>query len=380
MDSAMLVAYGPDGHPLVAEDSSLELLQKWSREQVLHCPNCRGIVHVRGGPDKRTQIHFAHQKGECAWSTESESVRHARGKWVISQWLHQQFPQSVVTLEERLPEPNRIADIYIVHNDSQRWAVEFQCALLDIEEWKMRHQAYRKAGIIDTWIIGNNRREKQEAFIEGVLATAHEVMFLDPLVTPPRVWLRWPITRHQALEWQNRSVQTPQDLPVPELDGWVGRTGYGMTLIGSLYEVHLDEQAHLIHPTRRALEVRARLLQEMSAASIPDEAMLRAYLRHSIDEEALRIVLIPLMKAYLRDPDLFRRYNYGRGLENHPPDESDHLRILKAQAWLDTLRQRGFTLTRLQALMEELPFVGPYAAFAGYMEMLLTLASRAGYR
>jgi len=335
---------------------------------------------VRGGPDKRTQIHFAHQKGECAWSTESESVRHVRGKWVISQWLRQQFPQGVVTLEERLPEPNRIADIYIVHNDSQRWAVEFQCAPLDIEEWKMRHQAYRKAGIIDTWIIGNNRREKQEAFIEGVLATAHEVMFLDPLVTPPRVWLRWPITRHQALEWQNRSVQTPQDLPVPELDGWVGRTGYGMTLIGSLYEVHLDEQAHLIHPTRRALEARAQLLQEMSTASIPNEAMLRAYLRHSVDEEALRIVFIPLMKAYLRDLDLFRRYNYGRGLGNRPLDESDRLRILKAQAWLDTLRQRGFTLTRLQALMKELPFVGPYAAFAGYMEMLLTLASRAGYR
>jgi len=150
-----------------------------------------------------------------------------------------------------------------------------------------------------------------------------------------------------------------------------------MTLIGSLYEVHLDEQARLIHPTRIALEARARLLQEMNAASAPDEAMLRAYLRHSIDEEALRVVLIPLMKAYLRDPDLFRRYNYGRGLKNHPPDESDHLRIQKARAWLDTIRQRGFTLSRLQALMEELPFVGPYAAFAGYMEMLLTLANRA---
>jgi len=377
MDSAMLVAYGPDGHPLVAEDSSLEQLQKWSREQVLHCPNCRGIVHVRGGPDKRTQIHFAHQKGECAWSTESESVRHVRGKWVISQWLRQQNPQGVVTLEERLPEPNRIADIYIVHNNSQRWAVEFQCAPLDIEEWKMRHEAYRKAGIIDIWIIGNNRREKQEAFIEGILATAHEIMFLDPLVTPPRVWLRWPITRHQALEWQNRSVQTPQGLLVPELDGWVGRTGYGMTLIGSLHEVYLDEQARLIHPTRRALEIRARLLQEMSEASIPNEAMLCAYLRHSVDEEALHIVLIPLMKAYLQDPALFRRYNYGRGLENYPPDESDRLRILKAQAWLDTIRQRGFTLPHLQALMKELPFVGPYASFAGYMEMLLTLASRA---
>ena len=75
-----------------------------------------------------------------------------------------------------------------------------------------------------------------------------------------------------------------------------------MTLIGSLYEVHLNEQACLAHPTRTALETRARLLQEMNTVSAPDEAMLRAYLHHSVDEEALRVVLIPLMKAYLRDP------------------------------------------------------------------------------
>ena len=59
------------------------------------------------------------------------------------------------------------------------------------------------------------------------------------------------------------------------------------------------------------------------------------------------------------------------------PDKSEHLRIQKAREWLDTIKQRGFTLSRLQALMEELPFVGPYAAFAGYMEMLLTLANKA---
>ena len=80
----MLVAYGPNDHPVVAEETPLERLQQWSRERVLHCPNCRGVVHVRGGPDKKMQIHFAHQKGECAWSTEAESVRHARGKVVIT--------------------------------------------------------------------------------------------------------------------------------------------------------------------------------------------------------------------------------------------------------------------------------------------------------
>src|ERR1700730_3954273 len=64
MAGTMLVAYGPDGRPVVAEETTLEQLQRWSHERALYCPNCRGVVHVRGGPGKRTQLHFAHQKGD----------------------------------------------------------------------------------------------------------------------------------------------------------------------------------------------------------------------------------------------------------------------------------------------------------------------------
>src|SRR5919109_3182961 len=115
----MLVAYGPKGQPVIAEETALELLQQWSHERLLFCPNCRGTVHVRGGPEKQTQLHFAHQKGECAWSTEAESVRHMRGKVVLARWLRGQFPHARVTLEERLPEPNRIADILVTHPGGQ---------------------------------------------------------------------------------------------------------------------------------------------------------------------------------------------------------------------------------------------------------------------
>ncbi|HEY5005438.1 MAG TPA: competence protein CoiA family protein, partial [Ktedonobacteraceae bacterium] len=233
----MLVAYGPDGRPAIAEETPLTQLQSWSRDRLLYCPNCRGIVHVRGGAEKRTQLHFAHQKGECTWSTEAESVRHMRGKVVLAQWLREQFPTAQVTLEERLPEPNRIADIFVAHDDGRRWAIEFQCAPLEIEEWKHRHEAYRKAGIIDNWIIGTNRREKQEAFIEAVLTMAREILFLDPQVTPPRVWLRWPIARVVAQEWQSGGQR---NFRAPMLDGWVGRLGYGATLISSLADVRLD--------------------------------------------------------------------------------------------------------------------------------------------
>ncbi len=376
----MLVAYGPDNQPIIAEDALLGQLQGWSRARALRCPNCRGIVHVRGGPDRRTQIHFAHQQGECEWSTEAESVRHARGKMVLAQWLRQQYPQATITLEERLPTPNRIADIFVKHASGKLWAVEFQCAPLDVAEWQKRHEAYRQAGIIDTWIIGDNRREKQEGFIEAVLTVTREVLFLDPLATPPRAWLRWPISRQQALAWQSEqqhSSHLSQNAHTPVLDGWVGRMGFGMTITASLHEFHLDERARLFHPTRTASVARARLLQAMNAASVPDETQLRAYLRQhpACDEKALQLVLIPLLKSYRRDPDLLRRYNYGRGTGDQPLNDGDRLRVEKARNWLHGLIRQGFSPDALRELFQALPLAGPYAAFAGYAETLLTLVT-----
>ena len=365
----MLVAYGPGGHPVVAEETPLEHLQQWSRERALHCPNCRGVVHLRGGPGKRAQLHFAHQKGECAWSTEAESIRHMRGKMVLANWLREQFPLAEITLEERLPEPNRIADIFVAHADGQRWAVEFQCAALELDEWQRRHFAYRGANIIDIWMIGDNRREKQEAFIEAIIAATHEVMFLDPLVTPARIWLRWPVTRDTVREWQRSSnmAQTPL------LEGWVGHLGYGALLIGRLYEVRLGEQGKLVHPALAALEARKELLRLMGAERSVDEATLTAYLRHSLAEEAIRVVLLPLVRAYLRDSDLLQRYNYGRGRSGQLPGEVDQRRIQQARMWFSRLAQQGFPPARVQELAQEIPFVGPYAAFARYVEILTAI-------
>ena len=363
----MLVACGPDGQPVVAEETPLEQLQQWSRERQLYCPNCRGIVHLRGGQEKRTQLHFAHQKGECAWSTEAESVRHARGKVVIADWLRGQFPRATITLEERLPEPNRIADIFVAHEDDRRWAVEFQCAPLDVEEWRHRHQAYRSAGILDIWIIGNNRREKQEAFIEAILADAREVLFLDPLLTPPAIWLRWPVSRETVQQWQAGSA------PTPSLEGWVGRLGYGAVLRGRLPDVSLGQQGELLHPERSALEQRVRILHRMSTAAAPDEVLLAAYLRQRVGEQALQRVIIPLLHAYRRDPDLLRRYNYGRGRPNQPLTEDERARVQKARQWLASLAQHGYPRSRLQELATEIPFIGPYAPFARYVEMLIAL-------
>jgi hypothetical protein len=189
--------------------------------------------------------------------------------------------------------------------------------------------------------------------------------------------LRWPISRQLAQEWQNDrsnpSSNHAQPHYKPALDGWVGRTGYGATLIGSLNEIRLSKQAQLLHPLRIAMEERARLLQTMGAAALPDEKLLAAYLQHTLEEQALRQVLIPLLRAYLLDPDLLRRYNYGRGLPDAPVSRDDLARIEKAKQWLAGLSKRGFTTERIIEFRKEIPFVGPYAAFAGYVETLLAL-------
>ena len=376
----MLVAYGPAGSPILTEETSLEQLQHWSHERQLFCPNCRNIVHVRGGPEKRTQLHFAHQRGECAWSTEAESVRHMQGKLVLSRWLQTQFPQARVTLEERLPEPNRIADIFVQHTDGRRWAIEFQCAPLEIAQWRLRHDAYRQAGIIDSWIIGVNRREKQEAFIEAILAFAHEILFLDPLLTPARSWLRWPVPRQQAQHWSEtigKALFTMQEQTEESerlaLHGWVGQMGYGVTLATALAEVCFDTQAKLIHPTRTQVAERSRLQQKMNQERLPGESSLTAYMRERISTEELDKVLIPLLKAYLRDTELLRRYNYGRGSAAQGPDQADQQRIDRAVSWLRGLAQYGYTSAQLQILAQEIPLIGPYIAFANYAEQLLAL-------
>lgn len=369
----MLVAYGPEGQPVVAEELYLSQLKDMSQRNLLYCPNCRGILHVRGGPEKRTQIHFAHQKGECSWSTEAETIRHLRGKAVLAEWLRKQFPQAHVMLEKRLTEPNRIADIFVTHPDGRQWAIEFQCAPLEFDEWNLRHRAYLKASIRDIWIIGSNRRAKQEAFIEAIIGRSGEVMFMDPLLTPPHIWIRWTIARETMQEWRIMKSWTPA------VEGWVGRSRskYGAMLSGILPDVTLGVDGLFIQSDRSEFEARIGLLREMRKAQNIDKISLKRYLESIVGGDALNVVLFPMVHAYLLDPDLFTHYNYGRGTEGYLVSETDRHRVQQARIWLERLAERGISADWLEELAREIPPVGPYAAFANYVEMLASLSRNA---
>ena len=112
----------------------------------------------------------------------------------------------------------------------------------------------------------------------------------------------------------------------------------------------------------------------MEHTPTPDPKLFEEYLATQLVEAAFQIVMLPLLRAYLRDPDLLRRYNYGRGQWNQPVTSADQQRIARAVTWLQDLAGKGFSIERLRELAKMIPLVGPYAALASYLDMLLVLS------
>ena len=136
-----------------------------------------------------------------------------------------------------------------------------------------------------------------------------------------------------------RSWQSGTQQP-PALSGWVGRLGFGATLVGDLNQLRLDVRGVFSHPQRAALHTSQQLLHKMEHASAPDLTLFRTYLASYLDDATISTVMLPLLRAYQRDPDLLRRYNYGRGKWGQPVTPVDQQRIDRARAWLHTLAEQ----------------------------------------
>lgn len=142
---------------------------------------------------------------------------------------------------------------------------------------------------------------------------------------------------------------------------------------GDLTELQLTPRGTFAHPQRTALQRTKRLLQQMGYAPAPDPLQFANYLAQSLDETSIQTVMLPLLLAFRRDPELFHRWNYGRGKWDQPVIPADAQRIDRAQHWLESLKERGYSKERLQEFLLLIPIVGPYAALATYFEMLLSL-------
>src|SRR5215471_11408043 len=132
-----------------------------------------------------------------------------------------------------------------------------------------------------------------------------------------------------------------------------------------------------MHRKRSVLEERLSLLREMKTSQTIDKSSLKEYLKPTVGEETLNVVLFPMLHAYLLDPELFTRYNYGRGTEDYLVSDKDRRRVRQARIWLEKLAERGYSAYFLEKLAQEIPYVGRYTAFANYVEMLAFLSRSA---
>ncbi|WP_449539486.1 competence protein CoiA [Ferdinandcohnia sp. Marseille-Q9671] len=136
----------------------ISLVEKWNRSDLLdiraresfQCPACRTSVQLKAGLKKTS--HFAHVKGAvCTVSTEPESEYHLQGKRQLYEWLQAQGYD--VRLEPYLSEVAQRPDLFLT-TQNHRYAIEYQCSVIDYSQFKKRSDSYKKLGILPIWIIG----------------------------------------------------------------------------------------------------------------------------------------------------------------------------------------------------------------------------------
>lgn len=153
----MLQAKMKDGRKITpASYSRKRLIQLKLTKQEFFCPVCKEKVILRIG-DKVTP-HFAHTADtSCPTMIGGEGPYHEQGKLLLYQWLSSQWLK--VELEAYLPEINQRPDL-LIHLNSRKIAIEYQCSKIRSEEMISRTEGYKQAGIQVIWIIGAKQMKR----------------------------------------------------------------------------------------------------------------------------------------------------------------------------------------------------------------------------
>lgn len=127
-----------------------EQLQELKKTARFYCPQCKALLILKVGQIKMP--HFAHvKKSDCdALFSEGESYAHLLGKQHLQELFKQLQLQPV--LEPYLPAIRQRPDILITKG-TQKYAIEFQCSRLPLQQYEKRTEGYKDVQIMPIWII-----------------------------------------------------------------------------------------------------------------------------------------------------------------------------------------------------------------------------------
>ncbi len=145
-------------------DGSLVFAKQALRQVNYFCPECKGLLHLRGGFHR--QNHFYHLETTPACRQSGKSAEHLHTQL----YLLNQLPENECILERRFPEINRIADVAW---EPKRIIFEIQCSPISVEEILQRNRDYQSVGFEVVWILHDKRFNQKllsgaEHFLQGL--------------------------------------------------------------------------------------------------------------------------------------------------------------------------------------------------------------------
>jgi competence CoiA-like predicted nuclease len=143
----------------ISKDSNKEINSKDIVESSFdyECKHCKNkMIFVSRSFNGRIQ-HFRHES-KCKFETEPESTEHLLGKQMLMEKLNLFNKQLEVKID------NHIVDI-IGENDGKKYAIEYQCSPISIDDFVDRTNTYILNGFCPIWIFStnfNNYRKEED--------------------------------------------------------------------------------------------------------------------------------------------------------------------------------------------------------------------------
>lgn len=178
------------------------------------CPECHGLLRVRGG--RHCHLHFFHLAASLHCRQSGKSMRHLQ----VQHFLERHLPGTVL-LERPFPTIARIADVVW---EEEAIVFEVQCSPISEQEVLARNRDYLAAGYLVVWILHDVRFGSPffSAAEHALQGSPHYRTSLDP----DGVGLLYD---QIFLERDGRKVQASPPLPL-SLEGLWRRTASLSTL------------------------------------------------------------------------------------------------------------------------------------------------------